>query len=58
MGKEDSSYGRGWETFFFVSEAAMVVFYIIGTKYSNGAQSFAKNATDFAADNLAATNTM
>lgn len=37
MGKEDSSYGRGWETFFFLSEAAIVVFYVLGTKYQDGA---------------------
>jgi hypothetical protein len=52
--KEDKEYGRGWETFFFLSELAMLVFYIVGSRYEDGVQSYANNEEDFALENLKA----
>ena len=58
MGKQDSEYSRGWETFFFLSEIAMIVMYIFGTRYEEGAQGYSDNDADFAKENEAANNMM
>jgi ammonium transporter Rh len=56
--KSDREYGRGWETFFFVSELAMIVFYIVGTRYEDGVQSYANNEVDYTIENIKATEEM
>lgn len=47
MGKDDSEYSRGWETFFFLSEIAMIGLYIVGTRYKEGVISESDNDDDF-----------
>ena len=54
MGKQDSEYSRGWETFFFLSEIAMIAMYIVCTRYAEGTQGFSDNDADFAKENEAA----
>lgn len=36
-------YGKGWEFFFFLSEIAILIFYIVGSTYGPNAQSSALN---------------
>jgi ammonium transporter Rh len=56
--KEEREYGRGWETFFFLTELAMIVLFIVGSRYEDGVQSYATNEEDFANENLKATEDM
>jgi hypothetical protein len=56
--KTDREYGRGWETFFFLSEIGILIAYIFGTSYQGGVSSSASNEIDYQADNLKATESM
>lgn len=56
--KSTREYGRGWEFFFFLSEIAILIFYIVGATYGPNAYSNATNQTGFDADNSRATESM
>lgn len=51
-------YGRGWETFFFLSELVILVLYIVGTRYETGVQSYATDEAGYEIENKAATESM
>jgi hypothetical protein len=53
-----TGYSRGWETIFYLSEVGMILLYIFGTRYEDGAQGYATNEADFVVENERADNMM